>query len=54
MPVEGVCMEMIKRVGVVDAKNIICAKMHWLPKGTFSARYVWKYKDFHIYVFIYN
>ena len=42
MPVEGVCMEMIKRIGVVDTKNIICAKMHMFPKGTFSAGYVRK------------
>ena len=42
MPVEGVCMEMVKRIGVLDTKNIICAKMHMFPKGTFSAGYVRK------------
>ena len=42
MPVEGVCMEMIERIGVVDTKHMICAKMHMFPKGTFSAGYVRK------------
>ena len=50
MPVEGVCMEMIKRIGVVDTKNIIRAKMHMFPKGTFSAGYVRKtYRFQYIY-----
>ena len=42
MPVEGVCVEMIKRIGVIGTKDIICAKMHMFPKGTFSAGYVRK------------
>ena len=35
-------MEMIERIGVVDTKHMICAKMHMFPKGTFSAGYVRK------------
>ena len=54
MPVEGVCMEMIERIGVVDTKHMICAKMHMFPKGTFSAGYVRKiYRFPYIYIIEY-
>ena len=43
-------MEMIERIGVVDTKHMICAKMHMFPKGTFSAGYVRKiYRFTYIY-----